>query len=74
MEELRWMMVLLPLAYADSKRPWCQLVSASDSEGANATDNGDFGIVAKHVAVAQVRAWGRHSERWRFFVEDAVHA
>ena len=53
------MMVLLPLAYADSKRPWCPLVSASDSEGANAADNGGFGIVAKRLDLDTVRAWGR---------------
>ncbi|CAK0874830.1 unnamed protein product, partial [Prorocentrum cordatum] len=73
-KELRWMMVLLPLAYADTKRPWATVVTASDSEGANAVDNGGFGIVNRNFPLETVRGWGRQSERWRFAVDDAVQA
>eukprot|EP00959_Pyramimonas_sp_CCMP1952_P348933 7311010-Pyramimonas_sp.AAC.1 len=67
-------MVLLPLAYADTKRPWATVVTASDSEGANAVDNGGFGIVNRNFPLETVRGWGRQSERWRFAVDDAVQA
>ncbi|CAK0800327.1 unnamed protein product [Prorocentrum cordatum] len=72
--ELRWMMALLPLAYANSKRPWCTQVVATDSEGADVADNGGFGIAVKPFDLSTVREWGRQSERWRFAVEDAVQA
>ncbi|CAK0883484.1 unnamed protein product [Prorocentrum cordatum] len=71
--ELRWMMAL-PLAYTDSKKPWSTQVVATDSEGANVTDNGGFGIVVKPFDLQTVREWGRQSERWRFAVEDAAQA
>ncbi|CAK0804444.1 unnamed protein product [Prorocentrum cordatum] len=72
--ELKWMVPLLPLAYADAKRPWRECVAATDSEGANLIDNGGFGVVGELLGSEQARAWGLQQERWRFAVADAVQA
>ncbi|CAK0847616.1 unnamed protein product [Prorocentrum cordatum] len=54
--------------------PWSTVVAASDSDGANATDNGGFGIASRGYQLDIARGCGRQSERWRFAVEGAAEA
>ena len=64
--ELIWVSSLLPLMFADLKRPWCTWLYATDAEGVSERSFGGYGVVRRRVAVETVRQLGQSSERWRF--------
>ena len=62
--ELRWMGALLVLAFADTRRPWLDTVTATDAEGVNQQDIGGADVTERQIDIADVESIGRISEKW----------
>ena len=72
--ELRQAASLLPLLFADSRRPWHGRIYASDAEGSNSRDHGGFGVCYRDVEPQAAAQAGRIADKWRYSCEEFVSA
>lgn len=72
--ELGWIISLLPLLFADARRPWHPHLYAADASGRERVFFGGFGVCRRRVPVDTIRKVGQVNESWRFDADDFVAA
>ena len=65
---------LLCFAFVDARRPYGEMVAATDASGSSSIDAGGFAMVEQPWDLALVRDTSKQGERWRYAIEDAICA
>ena len=65
---------MIVFAFADTKRPFCTEVLATDSSGPDSSDFGGFGVVSKEWPRDTVLRYAQRAEKWRFSALEALDA